>query len=272
MFKEEETQESIHDTYVIFKTEKEEEEETQEPIHEPVPEGPEANGEMSQPHCQSNRTQGKKRRKKDPTVFGDEVERELVQQLKTWIESCRTRLGKITESRSGQAALKLTDRDKWIKQMFGFLEEHIVRCPTRQSAKFPDATTSTATTAAQDGVLSSSDEWQDTPAPTSEASSTGVQQEGGLEQEDVLIARVLACTQQDEALRQKVSVIQTKSTQEEARQKLFSYMAVEAREVHPALWDNYVSDAMALLHRYKAKSREMAQRRAQQQPHPPAPH
>ena len=52
------------------------------------------------------------------------------QQLKTWIDSMRTAVGKITDPAkkpSGGAAKVLTDRDSWIMENFGYLEKHIKR-------------------------------------------------------------------------------------------------------------------------------------------------
>jgi len=54
-------------------------------------------------------------------------------QLKTWIESQRTRYGKLTSMKSGQGAMKLTERDEWITTAWQFLKDHIVRIPCRQS-------------------------------------------------------------------------------------------------------------------------------------------
>jgi len=50
-------------------------------------------------------------------------------QLKTWIES----QSKLTSMKSGQGAMKLTERDEWITTAWQFLKDHIVRIPCRQS-------------------------------------------------------------------------------------------------------------------------------------------
>ena len=52
------------------------------------------------------------------------------QQLKTWIDSMRTAVGKLTDPAkkpSGGAAKVRTDRDSWIMENFGYLEKHIKR-------------------------------------------------------------------------------------------------------------------------------------------------
>ena len=51
--------------------------------------------------------------------------------LMTWYESIRTKIGKLTKTKSGQPAGQPTDRDKFILQNFQFLAEHIVRMPSR---------------------------------------------------------------------------------------------------------------------------------------------
>jgi len=51
--------------------------------------------------------------------------------LFTWYESIRTKVGKLTDDKSGSAARQLTDRDQFILDHFRFLADHIVRQPTR---------------------------------------------------------------------------------------------------------------------------------------------
>jgi len=51
--------------------------------------------------------------------------------LQTWYESIRTKVGKLTKDKSGQAAPQLTDREKFIIMHFRFLKDHIVRQPSR---------------------------------------------------------------------------------------------------------------------------------------------
>lgn len=47
--------------------------------------------------------------------------------LRVWYESIRSKIGKLTASKSGSAAKEETDRDKFIMSNFGFLKEHISR-------------------------------------------------------------------------------------------------------------------------------------------------
>ena len=48
-------------------------------------------------------------------------------QLSTWLRSIRTRYGRLTKTKSGQAARDLTAREKWILNVFSFFGRHIVR-------------------------------------------------------------------------------------------------------------------------------------------------
>ena len=50
-------------------------------------------------------------------------------QLRTWFYSIRSRFGRLTTEKSGQAAhnRRLTDRERWILDIFSFLKPHIVR-------------------------------------------------------------------------------------------------------------------------------------------------
>ena len=43
----------------------------------------------------------------------------------------RTRLGKLTRPKSGDAPIKHTERDYWIIDKFDFLTKHIARMPRR---------------------------------------------------------------------------------------------------------------------------------------------
>ena len=53
--------------------------------------------------------------------------------LEAWIKNMRTRFAKLIQTRSGQGARDLTQRDAWIKETFSFLRPHIVRVATRTS-------------------------------------------------------------------------------------------------------------------------------------------
>ena len=48
-----------------------------------------------------------------------------VKVFKTWFESLRTRCGKLTQSKSGQAPKKMTERLDWILDKLDFLKSHI---------------------------------------------------------------------------------------------------------------------------------------------------
>ena len=51
--------------------------------------------------------------------------------LQTWYKSMRTRLSKLTKSKSGDGSREMTDRDKWILTRFEFLKKHICRLRSR---------------------------------------------------------------------------------------------------------------------------------------------
>ena len=54
-----------------------------------------------------------------------------VRTLMTWYDSVRSKVGKLTEEKSGSATKELTDRENHIMARFGFLKDHIVRQPSR---------------------------------------------------------------------------------------------------------------------------------------------
>ena len=57
-------------------------------------------------------------------------------QLKMFFDSMRTRYGRLTNSgKSGQGSKELTERDQFVLDNFGFLKDHIRRCPPRSNTK-----------------------------------------------------------------------------------------------------------------------------------------
>lgn len=48
-------------------------------------------------------------------------------QLEQWLTTIRTRFGRLSKEKSGQGAVRLTDREKWILRTFHFLKPHITR-------------------------------------------------------------------------------------------------------------------------------------------------
>ena len=51
--------------------------------------------------------------------------------LQTWVDSMRTRFGRLTHTKSGQAAKEHTERETWILEKFSFLSEHFARQTSR---------------------------------------------------------------------------------------------------------------------------------------------
>ena len=47
--------------------------------------------------------------------------------LKTWYESVRTKVGKISDKKSGSGTKDMTERDTFLMAHFGFLSGHISR-------------------------------------------------------------------------------------------------------------------------------------------------
>ena len=60
----------------------------------------------------------------------------LDEQLKTWMHSIRSRLGRVLgDQASGSGAKMQTDRQKYILEKFGFLRDHIAKKNTKSSGK-----------------------------------------------------------------------------------------------------------------------------------------
>lgn len=60
-----------------------------------------------------------------------ELDLESGPMLKTWYESVRTKVGKLSDKKSGSATKDMTDRDTFLMQNFGFLASHIARVKGR---------------------------------------------------------------------------------------------------------------------------------------------
>ena len=59
-----------------------------------------------------------------------------VKTVKKWLETQRTRYGKLTQTKSGQAAEKSTERLTWLKDSFSFLRGHFRREGVSKSSAF----------------------------------------------------------------------------------------------------------------------------------------
>ena len=59
-----------------------------------------------------------------------------VKTVKKWFETQCTRYGKLTQTKSGQAAEKSTERQTWLKDSFSFLRGHIRRKGVSKSSAF----------------------------------------------------------------------------------------------------------------------------------------
>ena len=59
-----------------------------------------------------------------------------VKTMKKWFKIQRTRYGKLTQTKSRQAAEKSTERQTWLKDSFSFLRGHIRRKGVSKSSAF----------------------------------------------------------------------------------------------------------------------------------------
>ena len=59
-----------------------------------------------------------------------------VKTVKKWFDTQRTRYGKLSQTKSGQAAEKSTEYQTWLKDSFGFLQGHIRRKGLSKSSAF----------------------------------------------------------------------------------------------------------------------------------------
>ena len=69
-----------------------------------------------------------------------------VSTVKKWFKTQRTRYGKLTQTQSGQAAAKNTERQTWLKDSCSFLRGHIRRKGVSKSSSFKSPLGPAATT------------------------------------------------------------------------------------------------------------------------------
>ena len=67
--------------------------------------------------------------------------------MKKWFDTQCTRYGKLTQTKSGQAAEKSTERQTWLKDSFSFLQGHIRRKGVSKSSAFKSPQRPSAATA-----------------------------------------------------------------------------------------------------------------------------
>ena len=70
-----------------------------------------------------------------------------VNTVKKWFETQCTKYGKLTQTKSGQAAVKNTERQAWLKDSFSFLLGHIRRKGVFKSSTFKSPVRLSAVTA-----------------------------------------------------------------------------------------------------------------------------
>ncbi len=51
--------------------------------------------------------------------------------LQTWMDSLRSRYGRLTHTKSGQGMTEHTEQEVWILDKFSFLKDHIARQTSR---------------------------------------------------------------------------------------------------------------------------------------------
>ena len=71
-----------------------------------------------------------------PTTLGAATRNLPIKTVKKWLETQRTRYGNLTQTKSGQAAEKNTDRQTWLKDSFSFLRGDNRRKGVSKSSAF----------------------------------------------------------------------------------------------------------------------------------------
>ncbi|XP_050724611.1 uncharacterized protein LOC127002573 [Eriocheir sinensis] len=192
----------------------------------------------------------------------------------------RTRYGRLSEAskKSGRgAASSLSVRDQWILRTFSFLHSHIVRCPSRQTAKFSQRSPSPSHVSYNvDGEVMSEGggEAEDTDDPASHNADIGAGPSGEAstsmasshtskgkrrkvvgEETHELLAKLLSRADEVTDLKQRVRDL-TQST-DPFHKKIdawVSYFAAELHDFKPQVWNRFVSAATQLLHKYKQEN------------------
>ena len=77
-----------------------------------------------------------------------------VKTVKKWFDMQRTRYGKLTQTKSGQAAEKSTEHQTWLKDSFSFLPGHIRRKGVSKSSAFKSPQRPSAATASEISIAS----------------------------------------------------------------------------------------------------------------------
>ncbi|KAK3883342.1 hypothetical protein Pcinc_012378 [Petrolisthes cinctipes] len=100
----------------------------------------------------------------NPSLSGDNIER--------WIKSMRMRYGKLTKLKSGSGSKTMTEQDKWILDLFGFLGKHIVRQKTPKTLGVKESAAVAALAPAPTPVPQNPGPSTSTSAPVSASTSS----------------------------------------------------------------------------------------------------
>ncbi len=200
--------------------------------------------------------------------------------LQTWYESVRSKVGKLTDTRSGSARKEMSDRDKKLMDMFGFLKDHIVRQPSRVGSSLKAklaalqphvtaAATATATVIANDSdvetdVPSLQPQSQQVARPQAKPKGKSKSRNEG---EDQFMEIFREQQEQSTKLQGTISGL-LDPVKMSAQASWGSWIGTMAESFHPSQLPQFYMDTFNLVMRYQSESRQLALQQPQQPQQP----
>ncbi|XP_041352071.1 uncharacterized protein LOC121370720 [Gigantopelta aegis] len=104
------------------------------------------------------------------TAKAAELDLESGPMLKTWYESVRTKVGKMSDKKSDSATKDMSDRDTFLMQNFGFLASHIARVKGRPACSLKPRLDTALPTVSSDSEQEMEHDTQEGPEETGDQS------------------------------------------------------------------------------------------------------
>ena len=191
-----------------------------------------------------------------------------VKQLHTWYESVRSKIGKLTDRKSGSATKELSDRDKYLLDKFGFLKDHIVRQPSRVGSSLKSKllalqpqsqATATATCSGSDEELPDTQTLQQTqPQPSARPPPKSKGKCKSREGEDQMMATFREQQQQNAKLQGSIAGL-LDPVRQSAPASWGSWVGTMAESFDRSLLPQFYMDSFNLVMRYQNESRQLGQ-------------
>lgn len=171
--------------------------------------------------------------------------------LVTFYQSMRSRVGKLTDVKSGDGAPKRSPRDKWILQIWGYMESTINRIEREPAVSLKKSKTKKKTLPPiEDTYCDISENEED-----DEEEQTRKKKKSSHETttEELLLQR----SNQNEALLTRLETIIDKSQRKTPRAAWAQWMGSQMEDIHESIWEEFTDTTYDVMKSFLRRSRTL---------------